>query len=334
MNKDITNYSKTIFDSIKHIDENGKEYWEARELMKILEYTNWRNFEILINRSMKTVKNNNLNVNYHFDAVIKMIEIAKGAKRKVKDYKLSRYACYLIAMNGDPRKKVIADAQNYFAVQTRKQEITEEEYERLVEENKRLFRRRKTKEENKLLYAIARVKGVKKLDEFTNSGYRGLYDGEDANAIFKRKKLNYREDILDNMGSEELGANIFRISQTEAQLRKQNNISEEDANTIHYDIGKNVRDAIIKNGNLPPEKLPTPSKSIKEIEKERKDGEIPELKDYMTEKEIMIEESLKENIEKNKTYEIARKMLEKKIDIGLIEEVIDLSKEEIDALIK
>ena len=334
MNKDITNYSKTIFDSIKHIDENGKEYWEARELMKILEYTNWRNFEILINRSMKTVKNNNLNVNYHFDAVIKMIEIAKGAKRKVKDYKLSRYACYLIAMNGDPRKKVIADAQNYFAVQTRKQEITEEEYERLVEENKRLFRRRKTKEENKLLYAIARVKGVKKLDEFTNSGYRGLYDGEDANAIFKRKKLNYREDILDNMGSEELGANIFRISQTEAQLRKQNNISEEDANTIHYDIGKNVRDAIIKNGNLPPEKLLTPSKSIKEIEKERKDGEIPELKDYMTEKEIMIEESLKENIEKNKTYEIARKMLEKKIDIGLIEEVIDLSKEEIDALIK
>ena len=334
MNKDITNYSKTIFDSIKHIDENGKEYWEARELMKILKYTNWRNFEILINRSMKTVKNNNLNVNYHFDAVIKMIEIAKGAKRKVKDYKLSRYACYLIAMNGDPRKKVIADAQNYFAVQTRKQEITEEEYERLVEENKRLFRRRKTKEENKLLYAIARVKGVKKLDEFTNSGYRGLYSGEDANAIFKRKKLNYREDILDNMGSEELGANIFRISQTEAQLKKQNNISEADANTIHYDIGKNVRDAIIKNGNLPPEKLPTPSKSIKEIEKERKDGEIPELKDYMTEKEIMIEESLKENIEKNKTYEIARKMLEKNIDIGLIEEVIDLSKEEIDALIK
>ena len=334
MNKDITNYSKTIFDSIKHIDENGKEYWEARELMKILEYTNWRNFEILINRSMKTVKNNNLNVNYHFDAVIKMIEIAKGAKRKVKDYKLSRYACYLIAMNGDPRKKVIADAQNYFAVQTRKQEITEEEYERLVEENKRLFRRRKTKEENKLLYAIARVKGVKKLDEFTNSGYRGLYSGEDANAIFKRKKLNYREDILDNMGSEELGANIFRISQTEAQLKKQNNISEADANTIHYDIGKNVRDAIIKNGNLPPEKLPTPSKSIKEIEKERKDGEIPELKDYMTEKEIMIEESLKENIEKNKTYKIARKMLEKNIDIGLIEEVIGLSKEEIDALIK
>ncbi len=334
MNKDITNYSKTIFDSIKHIDENGKEYWEARELMKILKYTNWRNFEILINRSMKTVKNNNLNVNYHFDAVIKMIEIAKGAKRKVKDYKLSRYACYLIAMNGDPRKKVIADAQNYFAVQTRKQEITEEEYERLVEENKRLFRRRKTKEENKLLYAIARVKGVKKLDEFTNSGYRGLYDGEDANAIFKRKKLNYREDILDNMGSEELGANIFRISQTEAQLKKQNNISEADANTIHYDIGKNVRDAIIKNGNLPPEKLPTPSKSIKEIEKERKEGEIPELKDYMAEKEIMIEESLKENIEKNKTYEIARKMLEKNIDIGLIEEVISLSKEEIDALIK
>ena len=150
-------------------------------------------------------------------------------------------------MNGDPRKKVIADAQNYFAVQTRKQEITEEEYERLAEENKRLFR---------------------------------------------RKKMNYREDILDNIESEELGANIFRISQTEAQLRKQGNISEKDANNIHYDIGKNVRDAIIKNGNLPPEKLPTPIKSIKEIEKERKDGDYPELDDYITEKEMMIEKKL------------------------------------------
>ena len=284
--------SITIFDSIKHIDENRKEYWEARELQKALEYTEWRKFSKVIDKAMKSCKTNNINDLDHFVGADKMVEIGSGAKRKQKDYKLSRYACYLIAMNGDPRKKVIADAQNYFAVQTRKQEITEEEYERLAEENKRLFRRRKTKEENKLLYAIAIVKGVKKLDEFTNSGYRGLYSGEDANAIFKRKKLRYREDILDNMGSEELGANIFRISQTEAQLRKQNNISEADANTIHYDIGKNVRDAIIKNGNLPPEKLPTPIKSIKEIESERKGGEIPELSDYMSEKEMMIEKKL------------------------------------------
>ncbi len=261
-----------------------------------------------------------------------MLEVGNNAKIKVKDYKLSRYAFYLIAMNGDPRKKVIADAQNYFAVQTRKQEITEEEYERLSEENKRLFRRKKTKEGNKLLYAIARLKGVKKLDEFTNSGYRGLYNGEDANAIFKRKKLRYREDILDNMGSEELGANIFRISQTEAQLRKQNNISEADANTIHYDIGKNVRDAIIKNGNLPPEKLPTPPKSIKGIEKERKDGDISEIDDYMTEKEMMIEETIKENIEKNNTYEIARRMIKENIDTDIIIKVTKLNKEDIDKL--
>ncbi len=235
-------------------------------------------------------------------------------------------------MNGDPRKKVIADAQNYFAVQTRKQEITEEEYERLAEENKRLFRRRKTKEENKLLYAIAIVKGVKKLDEFTNSGYRGLYSGEDANAIFKRKKLRYREDILDNMGSEELGANIFRISQTEAQLRKQNNISEADANTIHYDIGKNVRDAIIKNGNLPPEKLPTPIKSIKEIENERKGGEIPELSDYMSEKEMMIEESLKENILKNEKLNIAKSLINDGLDVKIVCKATGLTEKELEKL--
>ncbi len=239
--------SKAIFDSIKHIDENRKEYWEARELQKALEYTEWRKFSKVIDKAMKSCKTNNINDLDHFVGADKMVEIGSGAKRKQKDYKLSRYACYLIAMNGDPRKKVIADAQNYFAVQTRKQEITEEEYERLAEENKRLFR---------------------------------------------RKKMNYREDILDNIESEELGANIFRISQTEAQLRKQGNISEKDANNIHYDIGKNVRDAIIKNGNLPPEKLPTPIKSIKEIESERKGGEIPELSDYMSEKEMMIEKKL------------------------------------------
>ena len=239
--------SITIFDSIKHIDENRKEYWEARELQKALEYTEWRNFEKVIDKAKKACKTNNSNVSYQFVDINKPITGGKGNIQYVNDYKLSRYACYLIAMNGDPRKKVIADAQNYFAVQTRKQEITEEEYERLAEENKRLFR---------------------------------------------RKKMNYREDILDNIESEELGANIFRISQTEAQLRKQGNISEKDANNIHYDIGKNVRDAIIKNGNLPPEKLPTPIKSIKEIESERKGGEIPELSDYMSEKEMMIEKKL------------------------------------------
>ena len=197
-----------------------------------------------------------------------MINIAKGAKRKVDDYKLSRYACYLIAQNADSRKKVVALAQTYFAVQTRKQELLEIEYEKLSEDQKRLYQRKLTKKGNYSLNQTAKNAGVKNFDKFHNYGYKGLYDGETANDIAKRKNLRYREDILDNMCSEELVDNLFRIVQTEAKLKNDNIKGEMNANNIHYKIGKNIREVIIKNGGTLPEKLPTPNKSIKDISKD------------------------------------------------------------------
>ena len=202
-----------------------------------------------------------------------MINIAKGGKRKIKDYRLSRYACYLIAQNGDSHINSIALAQTYFAIQTRKMELTEQEYSRLTEDEKRLYKRKQTKDGNKALYKIAVTKGVKNFDKFTNAGYRGLYNGETADDIAKRKGLRYREDILDNMGSEELAANLFRITQTESKLKRDNIKGENNANITHYNIGKNVREAIKKNGGEMPEELPTPNKSIKELERITNQGE-------------------------------------------------------------
>ena len=312
--------SKAIFDSIKHIDENGKEYWEARELQKALEYTEWRKFSKVIDKAKKACKTNNSNVSYQFVDINKPITGGKGNIQYVNDYKLSRYACYLIAMNGDPRKKVIAEAQNYFAVQTRKQELTEEEYNRLSEEDKRLYRRRQTKDGNKILYGIAKRKGVKNFDKFTNAGYKGLYNGETADDIFKRKKLNYREDILDNMNSAELGSNVFRITETEELLNMQEEISEEKANETHFRVGKVVRKAIKELGGIMPEDQETPKKSLKIIEKER---DITSLND------INFEEKLIEDKVKEKELEITIKMLKDKLDIEMISKYTGLSKEEI-----
>ena len=186
------------------------------------------------------------------------------------DYKLSRYACYLIVQNANPKYETVALGQTYFAIQTRKVELTEEEYGRLTEDEKRLYRRRQTRDGNKILYKIAKEKGVKNFDKFTNAGYKGLYNGETANDIAKRKGLRYREDILDNMGSVELGANIFRITQTEALLEKQEAPNEIIATNTHYKVGKTVRKAIEDLGGTMPEDLPTPDKSLKELEKENK----------------------------------------------------------------
>ena len=197
----------------------------------------------------------------------------KGATKQITDYKLSRYACYLIVQNGDPRKKEIALGQTYFAVQTRKMELTQAEFDRLSEDEKRLYRRHQTRDGNKILYGIAKDKGVKNFDKFTNAGYRGLYNGETADDIAKRKGLRYREEILDNMGSAELGANVFRITQTEELLKKQNESNEAKANDIHYLVGKTIREAIKKLGGTMPEDLPTPEKSLKELEKD----EMPKL---------------------------------------------------------
>lgn len=258
------------FENIKHIDEDGAEFWYARELMLVLKYTKWQNFEKTINKAMISCKNSGISIKDCFTDVSKSIISGKGKEDLIKDYKLSRYACYLIAQNGDPRKEVIALAQTYFAVQTRKQEITEQEYGLLTEEEKRFYQRSLTRKGNYSLNRTAINAGVKDLSKFHNSGYKGLYNGETADDIAKRKGLRYREDILDNMGSEELAANLFRITQTESKLKKENIKGEENANETHYEVGKRVRKAIADIGGTMPEDLPTPEKSLKQLEKEKK----------------------------------------------------------------
>ena len=238
--------------------------------MPILQYSNWQNFEKIIQKAKISCENSGIAVIDHFTDVNKMVQIASGAYREQIDYKLTRYACYLIAQNGDSRKKVIALAQTYFAVQTRKQEITEKEYSLLTEDEKRFYQRNLTRKGNYSLNQTAKKAGVKNFDKFHNSGYKGLYNGETADDIAKRKKLRYREDILDNMGSEELIANLFRISQTEAKLKKDNISSERAANETHYNIGKNIREVIAKNGGTMPEGLPTPKRSLKDLERNKK----------------------------------------------------------------
>ena len=265
--KQIDKNSKT-FEEIKHMDENATEFWYARELMHVLQYSNWQNFERIINKAKISCQNSDISILDHFIDVSKMVQIGSGAYREQTDYKLTRYACYLIAQNGDSRKKVIATAQTYFAVQTRKQEISEKEYSLLTEDEKRFYQRDLTRRGNYSLNKAAKDAGVKNFDKFHNSGYKGLYNGETADDIAKRKGLRYREDILDNMGSEELAANLFRITQTESKLRRDNINNEKEANKTHYNIGKNIREVIAKNGGTMPEDLPTPKKSLKQLEKE------------------------------------------------------------------
>lgn len=260
----------TIFDSIKHIDRDGCEYWSARELMPLLEYTKWQNFHKVIKQAMIACENSDINIDYHFTDISKTINMPKGARKNIIDYKLSRYACYLIAQNGDSKKKIIALAQTYFAIQTRKQELRELDYNSLNEDEKRFYQRNLTKKGNYALNIAARNAGVKNFDIFHNYGYKGLYNGETADDIAKRKGLRYREEILDNMGSEELADNLFRIVQTEAKLKNDNIEGESNANMVHYKMGKDIRDFIAYHGGTLPENLPTPSKSLKELEKEQR----------------------------------------------------------------
>ena len=267
---EIKEYTEKLYEDIKYIDENGNEYWYARELMEVLEYSLWQNFHKIIKIAIENCINSNYNISDHFIDVNKMIKLAKNARRKIQDYKLSRYACYLIVLNCDPRKKVIALAKTYFAIQTRKQELSEKEYSELTEDEKRFYQRDLTRKGNYSLNIAARNAGVKNFDSFHNSGYKGLYNGETANDIAKRKKLRYREDILDNMGSDELIANLFRISQTEQKLKKENIKLESKANETHYEVGKEIRNTIKKLGGMMPENLPTPNKSLKELERENK----------------------------------------------------------------
>ena len=265
--KEIDKNNKS-FEDIKHIDENNNEFWYARELQSVLDYKEWRKFENVINKAKQACENSNISTFEHFVDADKLSKRANNAEVIINDYKLSRYACYLIAQNGDSRKKVIALAQTYFAVQTRKQEITEKEYSMLTEDEKRFYQRNLTRKGNYSLNQTAKKSGVKNFDKFHNSGYKGLYNGETADDIAKRKGLRYREDILDNMGSDELIANLFRISQTEQRLKKDNVDTEKEACATHNKIGKIVRKAIKEAGGTMPEDLPTPKKSLKQLEKE------------------------------------------------------------------
>ena len=265
---ELEKINETIFESIRHVDEYGNEYWYARELQKVLEYTEWRKFVGVIKKAINSCKTSNYVASDHFVGTDKMINLGKGGQRKVPDYKLSRYACYLIAQNGDSRKKVIALAQTYFAIQTRKQELLEQEYNSLTEDEKRIYQRNQARKGNYNLNKTAINSGVKDLARFHNAGYKGLYNGETANDIAKRKGLRYREDILDNMGSDELIANLFRISQTNQKLINDNVQGEGNANDVHYNVGREVRNTIKRIGGTMPEDLPTPDKSLKELEKE------------------------------------------------------------------
>ena len=267
---EIKEYTEKLFEDIKHIDEFGNEYWLARELQDILGYNQWRSINDLIERAKDACQESRYNIDDHFAVQRKMIKLAKGATRNVIDYKLSRYACYLIVMNGNPKKEIIALAQTYFTIQTRKQELSEKEYNELTEDEKRLYRRNQARKGNLSLNKTAVNSGVRNLARFHNAGYKGLYNGETADDIFKRKKLRYREDILDNMGSEELADNIFRIAQTDAKLKRDNVDNEYTANSVHYEVGREVRNSIRRLGGIMPEDLPMPNKSLKEIEKERK----------------------------------------------------------------
>ncbi len=242
------NKENQTFESIKHIDENGIEYWYARELMKVLSYKDWRYFDAVIEKAKIACQNSEITDIDHFVVDNKMVEIGSGARREQKDYKLTRYACYLIAQNANPRLKIVALAQTYFAVQTRKQEITEKEYSMLTEDEKRFYQRNLTRKGNYSLNKVAKNAGVKNFDKFHNAGYQGLYNGETADDIAKRKGLRYREDILDNMGSEELAANLFRITQTESRLKRDKVDTEKKACDTHNKIGKIVRKAIKQAG--------------------------------------------------------------------------------------
>ena len=278
MKKIVDKYTNNIFENIKHMDEYGNEYWYARELQIVLEYKEWRKFLGVISKAIDACNNSNVNVLDHFVQIDKMVKIGSGAKRKQVDYKLSRYACYLMVQNADSRKRIVALGQTYFAIQTRKQEITEQEYDSLSSDDKRFYQRKLTKQGNYILQKVASAAGVKNMAEFHNAGYKGLYNWETADDIFKRKKLRYREDILDNMNEDELIANLFRINQTKQKLLRDNVQGEKEANGVHYEVGKKVRKAIADIGGMMPEDMPTPKKSLKELEKEKKQIENKEKK--------------------------------------------------------
>ncbi|ACX74790.1 DNA-damage-inducible protein D [Fibrobacter succinogenes subsp. succinogenes S85] len=270
--KEVTTYSQQTFEKLKHIDENGNEFWYARELQKALEYTEYGKFLPVIEKAIEACRKTGFDEGNHFAHVSEMVRIGSGAERKMDSYKLSRYACYLIVMNGDPRKEVIALGQTYFAVKTRQKEISDE-VAQLSEDEKRLAIRDEVTIRNKFLASSAKAAGVETPVDyavFQNRGYQGLYNGLGMKDIHKRKGLKKNEQILDHMGATELAANLFRITQTDDKLRRENIKGKELANETHFAVGKKVRQTIAELGGTMPENLPTPKISAKKLKQERK----------------------------------------------------------------
>ena len=270
--KEIVTYSQQTFENIKRTDENGTEFWYARELQKALEYTEYGKFLPVIEKAIEACRKTGFDEGNHFAHVSEMVRIGSGAERKMDSYKLSRYACYLIVMNGDPRKEVIALGQTYFAVKTRQKEISDAATQ-LSEDEKRLAIRDEVTIRNKFLASSAKAAGVETPVDyavFQNRGYQGLYNGLGMKDIHKRKGLKKNEQILDHMGATELAANWFRITQTDDKLRRENIKGKEKANETHYAVGKKVRQTIAELGGTMPENLPTPKISAKKLKQERK----------------------------------------------------------------
>lgn len=278
MAKELSQPGSTLFEQIKKVDDRGNEYWTARDMAKVLEYSEYRHFVPVINKAKEACKNSGYTIGDHFEDILEMVVIGSGAERAIENIKLSRYACYLIVQNADPSKEVVALGQTYFAVQTRLREIQQmDEYNRLsTEDEKRLFLRNEMARHNSKLASAAKKAGVTgPLDYaiFQNHGYMGLYGGLDAKGIHKRKGLKKSQQILDHMGSTELAANLFRATQTEEKLRRENIKGKQKANQTHYEVGNKVRKTIKDIGGTMPENLPV-ADSIKKVESKSK----PKLK--------------------------------------------------------
>ncbi|MGF2028502.1 DNA damage-inducible protein D [Lactococcus lactis] len=265
---ELTNYDELTFENIKHVDENGQEFWYARELQPVLEYSQWRRFSETIERSKIASENAGIPVKSNFADVGKMVKVGIS-EREIDDIKLSRYACYLIVQNGDPRKEVIALGQSYFAIKTRQQELAEN-FNQLDENKKRLAIRQEMKHHNKSLAEAAKMSGVNNYGRFQNSGYKGLYGGMTKQNIQDRKGLERNQDILDYMGSAELAANLFRATQTDEVLRNRQVKDEQLANDTHFNVGRTIRNTMKELGTTMPEHLPTPQESIQDLKKKEK----------------------------------------------------------------
>lgn len=270
----IASQHHTTFESIRHLSKDGEEFWLARQLAGVLDYSQYRHFLPVVERAKEACLNSGQPVENHIEDVLTMVDIGSGAKREVPDIRLSRYACYLIVQNGDPSKPVIANGQTYFAMQARRQELNDDEkFARLSEDEKRLAIRNELAEHNKQLAAAAKDAGVDTpLDYaiFQDHGYKGLYGGMGAKDIHARKGLKKSEKILDHMGSTELAANLFRATQAEEKLKRDNISGKQRANQAHFEVGQKVRQTIQELGGTMPENLPVPEQSVKKIESAKK----------------------------------------------------------------